>query len=91
MARIEALIADGADLAATDENGRTPVHVAAFFSNDDALAALVGGGADPKALDDQRYDAITIAGLPTTRTSSGRPSLSAAILPRSPAPMTAPH
>lgn len=56
-------LANGADLAERDGNGRTAVHVAAFASNDAALRALAQGGADMNALDHQRYDAVTIAAV----------------------------
>ncbi len=60
---IKRLVAEGADLEARDGNGRTPVHVAAFASNDDALRALAEAGADMNALDNQIYDAVTIAAV----------------------------
>ena len=41
-ARIAELAAAGNDLEAKDGNGRTPVHVAAFASHEDALVALEG-------------------------------------------------
>ena len=60
---ISGIIARGGDVAARDGNGRTPLHVAAFLSQRDAARALVAGGADPRALDRQRYDIITIAAV----------------------------
>src|SRR5262245_46711504 len=53
---IEKLIADGAKVDARDAHGRTPLHVAVHLSRDGAARALVKGGADPRALDSQRYD-----------------------------------
>jgi len=63
VAAIRQLVADGADVNIRDPKGRTPVHVAAFASEDDALRALVEAGADMNALEGQAYDAVTIAAV----------------------------
>jgi ankyrin repeat protein len=64
VAEIERLIAAGAKPDATrDTNRRTPLHVAIFMHQGDAARALVKHGADPNALDAQRYDVITIAAV----------------------------
>lgn len=60
---IRSLVAAGAELEQRDGNGRTPVHVAAFASNDAALEALAAAGADMNGLDDQVYDVLTIAAV----------------------------
>lgn len=60
---IRSLVAAGAELEQRDGNGRTPVHVAAFASNDAALEALAAAGADMNALDNQVYDVLTIAAV----------------------------
>jgi ankyrin repeat protein len=60
---IAAAIAARTDLNARDGNGRTPLHVAAFRKQHAAARALLAGGADPNALDRQRYDAVTIAAV----------------------------
>lgn len=52
-----------AALAARDANGRTPLHVAAFARRLDAIRALAKAGADLGALDNDRYDAVTIAAV----------------------------
>jgi uncharacterized protein len=44
-------------------NGRTPLHIAAFLGHGAAAAALIAAGADPHLLDNQRYDAVTIAAV----------------------------
>ncbi len=63
VAEIERLIKQKANLGLRDGAGRTPLHVAAFASHDDAVTALIKGGSDPNALEHDRYDIITIAGV----------------------------
>ena len=63
VAEIDRLIAAGDDVNARDRVGRTPAHVAAFASRDDALTALARGDADMNALEDQIYDVVTIAAV----------------------------
>ena len=46
-----------------DGRGRTPLHVATHARHHDAIRALVAAGADIDALDDDRYDAVTIAAV----------------------------
>ena len=50
-------------LAARDGHGRTPVHVAAFARQRKALEALATAGADLGLLENDRYDAVTIAAV----------------------------
>lgn len=50
-------------LAARDGHGRTPLHVASFARQRGAVRSLLAAGADPAALDDDRYDAVTIAAV----------------------------
>ena len=52
-----------AALDARDGHGRTPLHVAAFARRRDAARALIRAGASTGALDDDRYDAVTIAAV----------------------------
>ena len=63
VAEIEKLAADGEKLDIQDANSRTPLHVAAFLRRHDAARALIRLGANPNALDAQRYDIITIAAV----------------------------
>jgi hypothetical protein len=48
---------------ARDSHGRTPLHVAAFMGQQDAARSLVRLGADPNALETQKYDIVTIASV----------------------------
>lgn len=63
VAGIERLVAEGADVDARDSRGRTPAHVAAFASKDEALRALATAGADMNALEHRAYDVVTIAAV----------------------------
>ena len=60
---IPQLVAGGASVAARDAHGRTPLHVAAFAGQRDAMRALAQAGADPNALENDRYDIVTIAAV----------------------------
>ncbi len=62
-ATVAKLAAGGADVKARDARGRTPLHVAAFARRHDAMRALVKAGADPNALEGDRYDIVTIAAV----------------------------
>ncbi|MBT9598639.1 MAG: ankyrin repeat domain-containing protein [Vitreoscilla sp.] len=50
-------------LDARDTHGRTPLHVATFARQRAAVKALLRVGADPGALEADRYDAVTIAAV----------------------------
>ena len=63
VAEIEKLIAEGEKPNLQDSNSRTPLHVAAFLRKHDAARALLRLGANPNALDAERYDIITIAAV----------------------------
>jgi ankyrin repeat protein len=60
---IRSLLAKGARVDARDRSGRTPLHVAAFGAKHEAMRALVAAGANPNALEDDRYDIATIAAV----------------------------
>lgn len=62
-ATIAQLAAGGADVKARDAHGRTPLHVAAFARQREAMRALVKAGADPNALENDRYDIVTIVAV----------------------------
>jgi len=55
--------ADKSGLKARDTNGRTPLHVATFARKPEAIRALAQAGADLGLLDNDRYDAVTIAAV----------------------------
>lgn len=57
------LIASGANPNVRDRAERTPAHIAAFASQDDALRALAAGGGDMNALENRAYDVVTIAAV----------------------------
>ena len=63
VSQIEKLAASKAVLNARDGNGRTPLHVATFARQRDAIRALVKSGADINLLDNDRYDGITITSV----------------------------
>ncbi len=60
---VRRLRATRADLNMRDNNGRTPLHVAAFQGHTATAQALIAAGADPNLLDHQRYDAVTIVAV----------------------------
>ena len=63
VAQIQKLAASKAGLNPRDGNGRTPLHVATFARQRDAIHALVKAGADINSLDNDRYDGVTIASV----------------------------
>ena len=52
-----------AALEARDSNGRTALHLATFAKRGDGVRALIKAGANHAALDNDRYDAVTIAAV----------------------------
>lgn len=52
-----------AALDARDGHGRTPLHVATFARQREVVRALARAGADLDALENDRYDAVTIASV----------------------------
>ena len=67
VAQIEKLAASKVEskaaLNAKDGNGRTPLHVATFARQREAIRALVKAGANINLLDNDRYDGITTAAV----------------------------
>ena len=63
LAALQQALAAKPDVNARDPRGRTPLHVATFARQRDAIRALAGAGAALGALEDDRYDAVTIAAV----------------------------
>ncbi|MEA2936746.1 MAG: uncharacterized protein QOC56_250 [Alphaproteobacteria bacterium] len=61
VAEIEKLIAEGERPDLQDSSSRTPLHVAVYRKQHKAAEALMRLGANPNALDLQRFDILTIA------------------------------
>jgi ankyrin repeat protein len=74
VARLRELLDGGAAVDDRDGHRRTPLHVAAFGRRHAAMRELVGRGADPNALDADRYDIVTIAAV-----ADDRPTLELAL------------
>jgi hypothetical protein len=55
--------ARSADLEVRDGRGRTPLHVATFARQKEVIRALARKGTDLGALENDRYDAVTIAAV----------------------------
>jgi ankyrin repeat protein len=62
-AQINQLAAKNAQVDAKDAYGRTPLHVATYGARHDAMRALVAAGANPNALENDRYDIVTISAV----------------------------
>ena len=63
VAEIEKLIKDGEKPNIQDSKSRTPLHVAAYMKQHAAAKALLALGANPNALEIERYDIVTIAAV----------------------------
>ena len=63
LVRLAAALAGGAPVNGRDSHGRTPLHVAAFARQREAIRRLAAAGADLGALENDRYDAVTIAAV----------------------------
>lgn len=62
-ARLQQLLASGAQPDSRDAHGRTPLHVATFARRHDAIRQLVRAGARLELLENDRYDCVTIAAV----------------------------
>jgi ankyrin repeat protein len=62
-AEIRTLTASGASPDVRDGYQRTPLHVAAYNHHHEAMRALAAAGANPNALERDRYDIVTIAAV----------------------------
>lgn len=63
VAEIKAFIAKGEKPDVKDTYGRTPLHVATYRGHHEAMRVLVNAGANPNALENDRYDIVTIASV----------------------------
>ncbi len=63
LVQLEKLLASGASVNARDSFGRTPVHVATFARQPEAIRALAWAGANLELLENDRYDAVTVAAV----------------------------
>jgi ankyrin repeat protein len=62
-AEIARLAGEGAAVNARDAHGRTPLHVAAYAGQREAMRALALANADANALEADGYDVVTIAAV----------------------------
>jgi len=60
---LNALLGAGTSPNPRDAHGRTPLHVATFARRREAIVALAEAAADLGALENDRYDAVTIAAV----------------------------
>lgn len=67
LVQLKALLGSGVDIETRDGHGRTPLHVATHAGRRDAVRLLAQAGAKLDALDDDRYDAVTIAAVADDR------------------------
>ncbi|MBM3529334.1 MAG: ankyrin repeat domain-containing protein [Alphaproteobacteria bacterium] len=63
VAEIERLTKAGERLTIQDARSRTPLHVAVYMKQPAAARALIKLGANPNALEIDRYDTVTIAAV----------------------------
>ena len=63
VGEIERLVAAGEKIDVQDARSRTPLHVAVFGGHQAAARALLRLGANPNALEADRYDIVTIAAV----------------------------
>ena len=63
LVQLKKLLASGASVNARDPYGRTPVHVATFAKQPEVIRALAMAGAHLELLENDRYDAVTVAAV----------------------------
>lgn len=63
LTALKKAIAETSDIDLRDSHGRTALHVAAYTADHEAMHLLVNAGANPNALEHDRYDIVTIAAV----------------------------
>ena len=63
LTALKKAIAETSDVDLRDSHGRTALHVAAYTADHKAMRLLVNAGANPNALEQDRYDIVTIAAV----------------------------
>ncbi len=63
LVQLKKLLASGASVNARDPFGRTPVHVATFARQPEVIRTLALAGANLELLENDRYDAVTVAAV----------------------------
>lgn len=63
VAQIEAALKAGEDVNRRDAYGRTALHIATFARKPEVVKALVKGGAKTELLENDKYDAVTVAAV----------------------------
>lgn len=63
VSELRRLLAEGSVPDPRDRRGRTPLHIAIFAQHREAISLLAEAGADLNALENDRYDAVTIAAV----------------------------
>ena len=63
VAQIEAAIKAGEDIDRRDAYGRTALHIATFAGKPDAASVLIKSGAKTALLENDKYDAVTVAAV----------------------------
>lgn len=69
LVQLKKLLTGGANVNARDPFGRTPVHVATFARQPEVIRTLALAGANLELLEDDRYDAVTIAAVADDETT----------------------
>ncbi len=63
IGQIESLAASGAALNQRDSYGRTALHIATFARKSEAVRTLIRAGAKTELLENDKYDAVTVAAV----------------------------
>ena len=79
-AALQRLLAGRPDVNARDAHGRTPLHVATFARQREAVRLLAQAGAALNLLENDRYDAVTIASVADEVRFRGVPAIPGAHL-----------